>query len=80
MHQSGVSSHMVAVAKTSCKPVSDSSSALHYSAGDHIAVLRRTSGEMFEGSVNGKTGSFLAQDVTFHKGQCIMLCKQDVSL
>ena len=71
---------MVAVAKTSCKPLSDSSSALHYSAGDHIAVLRRTSGELFEGSVNGKTGSFLAQDVTFHKGQCIMLCKQDVSL
>ena len=68
--QSGVSSHVVAVAKKTCQPVADDSPALRYTAGDHISVVRRTSSDMFEGSINGKSGVFLASDVVFHRGGC----------
>ena len=66
--QSGVGSHVVAVAKTSCRPVSDASSGLAYSAGDHITVVERTSHNTFEGCLNGRSGSFMASDVVFHRG------------
>ena len=65
-----MSSHVVAVAKKTCQPVADNSSALRYTAGDHISVVRRASSDVFEGSINGKSGSFLASDVVFHRGGC----------
>lgn len=42
---------------------------LEYRAGDHISVVGRRSEEMFEGALNGRTGTFSANDVVFHKGK-----------
>ena len=60
---------VVAVAEKTCSPLVRESSALAFKKGDKIDVQRMTSKDIFVGSVHGRTGSFLAQDVIFFKGQ-----------
>ena len=63
------SQRIVAVAQTSCSPVVAESSALAFMKGDSIEVQRKSSRDVFIGSLNGRTGSFLAKDVTFFQGE-----------
>lgn len=61
--------NIVAVAGTNCLPVvAEGSSALAFKRGDNIVVLERKGDTLFTGTCHGKTGSFLAEDVTFYCG------------
>lgn len=60
---------VVAIAKTTSQPLVEGSSALAFTMGDHISVMRTSGGGVYVGSVRGNSGSFLAEDVTFYKGQ-----------
>ena len=62
--------NIVAVAGTNCLPVVEESSALAFKRGDTIVVLERKGDALFTGTCHGKTGSFLAEDVTFYCGEC----------
>jgi len=61
-------SRVLAVAKTTSQPLMEGSSALAFSTGDQILVQRHTGGGVYYGTVRGKCGSFLAEDVFFYKG------------
>lgn len=60
---------IVAVAQTNCSPLMEESSALAFKKGDSIEIQKRTTRDVFVGSLNGKTGSFFAKDVTFYMGE-----------
>ena len=60
---------ILAVAQITCTPVIAGSEALAFNKGDTIAVLKKSSTGVYFGTSNGQTGSFLAQDVVFFKGE-----------
>ena len=60
---------IVAVAQTNCSPLMVESDALAFKKGDSIEIQKRTTRDVFVGSLNGKTGSFFAKDVAFYMGK-----------
>ena len=60
---------IVAVAQTNCSPLMVESDALAFKKGDSIEIQKRTTRDVFVGSLNGKTGSFFAKDVEFYMGK-----------
>ncbi len=62
-------SRVLAVAKTTSQPLVEGSSALAFSTGDQIVVLRNVGGGVYYGTVRGNSGSFLAEDVFFYRGK-----------
>ena len=60
---------IVAVAQTNCSPLMVESDALAFKKGDSIKIQKRTTRDVFVGSLNGKTGSFFAKDVAFYMGK-----------
>ena len=61
---------MIAIARNTSQPLVEGSSALPFHTGDHIQVEKTAGSGVYVGSVGGRTGSFLAEDVLFYTGGC----------
>ena len=62
---------IIAVARKNYSSVTKQPGLLAFKKGDCIMVEKKEdNGDVFVGTVNGRTGSFLAGDVEFYSGMC----------
>ena len=59
---------IIAVARKNYSSVTKQPGLLTFKKGDCITVEKKDDGDVFVGTVNGRTGSFLAEDVEFYSG------------
>lgn len=68
IRHSCVENKIIAVARKNYTSVTKQPGLLAFKKGDCIVVEKKDRGDTFVGSVNGRTGSFFANDVEFYSG------------